>query len=892
MLVPIKWLNSFVDTQNIPFNELVDKISECGNEVDSVAEYPCQGVVTALVESKEKHPNADTLAVCVVFDGSERHNVVCGAPNVDAGQIIAFAPIGAKLPEMVLRKVKIRGIESQGMICSKGELGFPVTDESEDGIWVLGTQHQGTQHQGTQHQGAQHQDAQHQGTQHQDAQHQGTQHQDAQHQGARGNSNTVETIPLGLDVAEMYGIGGAVLDIGLTPNRGDCLSIRGMAREVHAIFGVPMVHAYNNLIATMAEASHSVSSGVPAYTVEDGAAERYLLAKVTGVSVGESSALVQARLHGCGIRPINSIVDTTNYVMMELGQPMHAFDADHIEGGITVRLSGEGEQVVTLDGAERNVPTGVPVIADAKGIIAIAGVMGGLRGSVSATTTNILLESAVFPPNLVRRSAKVLGLSTDSSHRFERGIDLSTTDVALRYAIALLSTNGTEYAYCNHTGQEFTLPPKPVIRFDENFIPALLGADDITHDRITANLEKLGYGVERENGQYAVTVPYHRMETARYSADIAEEVVRMYGINNLPNKLPKLFAKATALPKGFQDRRNISSALIHQGFFEVITYPFIKKGTVALFAEKDGNEPEPLTLRNPISEDMKVMRTTMVSNLVTTFVNNFNQGVRWGKLFEFGSVYTRKDSSTADSSTVQNNTNANNGEGMQVDEEPRLGLLSYGDEHFASYPFTNKDTKAEVQFFVLKGVVTRVFATLGADVEFNTTNTPKFLHPGRACNVILKGKFQGGKEGVVVGTIGELHPSVAKECDAPHGVVVAEMYTHLATSLMKKRVSKFKSFLRTPDIRKDIAVAVDETTHFGDLAQTITKVKLGNGLKVVDVYLIDEYRDKKMLEGKRSITIRIMLNAGESTPTDAHLSEGMDRVVQALADNNDAVLRQ
>ncbi len=847
MLVPIKWLNSFVDTRDIPFNELVDRVSECGNEVDSVAEYPCQGVVTALVESKVKHPDADTLAVCVVFDGAQRHNVVCGAPNVDAGQIVAFAPIGAKLPEMVLRKVKIRGIESQGMICSKGELGLPVTDESEDGIWVLGTH---------------------------------THHHDT----SNNNNGDAETVPLGLDVAEMFAIGGAVLDIGLTPNRGDCLSIRGMAREVHAIFDTPMKHAYEDVIASMPEASQSIAGGVPTYTIEGGAADRYLLAKVAGVSVGESPTLIQARLHGCGIRPINNIVDTTNYVMLELGQPMHAFDADHIEGEITIRLSGEGERVVTLDGAERSVPAGVPVITDTKGIIAIAGVMGGLRGSVSSSTTNILLESAVFPPSLVRRSAKVLGLSTDSSHRFERGIDISTTDVALRYAIALLSTSGAEYAYCNNAGSEFVLPPKPVIQFDEEFIPSLLGADDITHEQITANLEKLGYGVARENGRYAVTVPYHRMETARYSADIAEEVVRLYGINNLPNKLPKLFAKATALPQGFQDRRNISSALIHQGFFEIITYPFIKSETVTLFAEKRGTELEPMTLRNPISEDMKVMRTTMVANLVTTFVANFNQGVRWGKLFEFGSVYRHENNTT-----TQNNNSS--GEGLKVDEEPRLGLLAYGDEHFATYPFTNKDTKTEVQFFVLKGVVTRVLAALGADAEFNTTDTPDFLHPGRACNVILKGKFPGGKEGVVVGIIGELHPNVAQKCDAPDGVVVAEIYTQLATSLIKKRVPKFKTFLRTPDIRKDITVVVDETTPFGDLVQTISKVKMGNGLKVVDVYLIDEYRNEKVLQGKRSITIRMMLNAGESTPTDTHLNEGMDRVVQALADSNNAVLR-
>lgn len=777
------WLRTLINP-SLDSASLSHQLTMAGLEVEALAPVapPFNAVVVAQILSAEKHPNADRLQVCRVdVGGPEPLQIVCGAPNARAGLKTACALVGAKLPGFEIKRAKVRGVESLGMMCSAKELGM---ESAADGILEF-----------------------------------------------------PDDAPIGQSVREYLDLDDQLFTLKLTPNRGDCLSIHGVAREVAAITGavadLPVARA---VTATVSDAPQ-ITIAVPA------ACPRYCGRIVRGVnSAAVTPDWMQRRLARSGVRALHPVVDITNYVLLELGQPMHAFDLAKVHGGLTVRLATAGETLDLLNGQTVKLDTDTLLIADTAGPVALAGIMGGQGTAVDTTTTDIVLEAAHFTPAAIAGRARRYALSTDSSHRFERGVAVDLPRQAMERATQLvLEICGGEAGPIQEAG------PGAVAREPIRFRPArarkLLG---ITLDDagMAAHFARLGLAVNRDMEVWQVQAPTHRFDL-NIEVDLIEEIARLEGYDRLPMVFPSGEARMRPAP---EDQRGVAASktrLVARGWQEVITYSFIDPADAALFS----GDAAPITLLNPIASPMSVMRASLLPGLVQTLRHNLNHGQERLRIFEVGRCFTS----------------------MEATDQPlRVAGLLYG----AALPEQWGVVTRPADFFDLKAEVEAVAAP--QVLSFRNASHPA-LHPAQSACLYLDDQ--------AVGWIGALHPRLVQTLGLARTPLVFEM--DLA-ALATVSLPQYSGVARLPDVRRDLAVLVDENLAVGVVLDTL-RAHLPAAVTAVDLF--DVYRGKGLPEGKKSLAFKILLQHTEKTFTDAEIDALIGQVLNVLADSFGAVLR-
>lgn len=782
MKVSLSWLQDFVDLSGIDPVELADRLTMSGLEVEAVhVGQKVEGVVTAYVEHAEKHPDADKLSLCRVRDGEEVLQVVCGAPNVRTGLTIAFARVGAKLPGgFAIKKAKIRGTESFGMICSESELGI---SEESNGIMEL-----------------------------------------------------PEGTPLGVDVNELLGLGDSTLEISITPNRSDCLSMVGVARDIAALYGRTLKQE-----TFKAAETGGAASALSSVTVLDKEkCPMYFGRIIKGVTVQPSPFWMQNRLRAVGVRPINNVVDVTNYVLYSFGQPLHTFDLRMVEGGIIVRNAEEGEKIQTLDGKERSLNSNMLVIADTKKVLAVAGVMGGEHSGIMPDTTDVFLECACFKPESIRMTARRLGMSSDSSYRYERGIDAGNTPNMVEYAANLIQQVAGGTILSGVLNDAWTPAVPCTVTASVSWINSFLGTK-ISREEMVDILVRLGMGVAGAGDELLVTVPTARVDIER-QVDIAEEVARVYGYNNIETSVPVIEADGQRMHPLLRERMLLSQSLMGFGFNEAVNYSFMNDDYLSMFDEKERF----VYLMNPLSEDWNALRTMVFPGVISTLKTNWNQGFRNLRVFEFATSFVKS--------------------GNQLPyEEQRLSLGLMGD--FWPLSWAGKDNGVD-PFYFLKGVVENITSRYKLSVTFERSKR-HFMHPGKSAEVMLNG--------VSIGFFGELHPELQEKADLKEKAYIAELFFErmVEACTFGFRYSKFSRF---PFVYKDISLLVPKTADAAELRKEAVAVSP----LIDDVVLFDVYSGKGIDEGERSLTYRIWFSDATKTLTDEETNGVTAEVVAKL----------
>ena len=787
-----QWLRTWVNP-DVSRDELVARLSMTGLEVDSVtpAAGEFSGVVVGEILSAEQHPDADKLRVCRVSNGSEEFQVVCGAPNARAGIKVPFAMVGAVLGEdFKIKKAKLRGVESFGMLCSAAELQI---SEDHDGLYELP--------------------------------------QDA---------------PVGQSVREYLGLDDAIIEVDLTPNRGDCLSIAGLAREVGANYGAAVTRVE---VAPVAAVHDDVR---PVELVAAEACPRYLGRVIRNVDLSRATPLwMVERLRRSDIRSIDAVVDITNYVMLELGQPMHAFDLAEIKGGIRVRLAEEGEKLVLLDGQEISLRADTLVIADHERPLAMAGIMGGEHSGVSENTRDLFLESAFFDTIAIAGKARGYSLHTDSSHRFERGVDWQLQREAMERATALiLEIVGGEPGPIVEAAEQGALPTLKQITLRNERITQMLGMQMSEAD-VVGYLKGLGLGVSAQaEGQWQVDVPSHRFDIS-IEVDLIEELARLYGHNRLPVSAPTAALTLAGKPETRGELPALRRLLVARGYHEAITYSFIEPGLSKQFEP----QVEPLALANPISSDMAVMRPSLWPGLSKAVQYNQNRQQGRVRLFESGQRFIPA------------------AEGLQ--QEVMLSGIVTGSRQ----PEGWANGAEKIDFFDVKADVEAILAQSAAGVtfRFEPVEHPA-LHPGQSAR-ILNGDEQ-------VGLMGALHPQLVADLDLNGPVFVFEL---ALAKICQGQLPRFEELSRYPEVRRDIALVVDRTVLAEDLLSCI-RAEAGAHLK--NLRLFDVYEGKGIDPHRKSMAIGLTLQDSSRTLTDDEVNAVMDRVLQSLEQGFNATLRK
>lgn len=794
MLVSLKWLSKYVDMQNLAPEELAEKITRSGIEVDAVIDRS-QGmtnVVVGHVVAKEKHPEADKLNVCQVDVGEEQYQqIVCGAPNVDAGQKVIVALPGAKLPGGIkIKKAKLRGQESNGMICSLQELGVEgrvVPKAYAEGIYVL----------------------------------------------------PADAVP-GTDALELLGLRDIVLELGLTPNRSDALSMLGVAYEVAAILSTDVKLPEINY-ARSAEKAEDVLK----LRVEDTEVNPLYAAKVVkNVKVAESPLWLQHYLMAAGVRPHNNVVDITNYILMEYGQPLHAFDYDKLSTGeIVTRAAKDGEKITTLDDIERTLQPHHYVITNGEEAEAVAGVMGGAKSEVSESTTTVVIESAYFAGASVRRTSKDLSLRSDSSARFEKGVDPNRVLVAAERAAQLLAElAGGEVLDGTVVVDELDKSPSRVV-VSPDFINTRLGMKISLEDMLSI-LNRLQFDVEAANGLLIIDAPTRRQDI-KIEEDIVEEIARMYGYDEIPMTLPHSGEQVGGLSTYQTKRRIVRNVMEGAGLYQAVTYSLTSAEASQQFALK---AEETTKLLMPMSEERSTLRQSLIPHLVEAASYNVARKVDAVALYEIGSVFLGQ---TAEELPF---------------EEEHLALVLTGRWIDNAW----QGEKKNVDFFVAKGIVEAVFSKLGltAHVAYEKAVIDG-LHPGRTANVLLNGEK--------VGIIGQLHPTEQKKSGVKE-TYVAELNLHAILGTEVEDLV-YKSVPRYPAITRDIALELDRATPAGEIVTIIREA----GTKLLkDVKVFDLYEGEKIAANKKSVAFSLTYLDPDHTLTDEEVVAAHNKVLQAL----------
>lgn len=815
MKVSTEWLSDYISLENVVAEELAEQITRSGIEIDSVLKRSpgVSQVVVGYVKSKEKHPDADKLNVCTIDAGlGEDLQIVCGAKNVDAGQKVPVALVGAKLPGgLEIKKAKLRGVASQGMICSAKELGLNekfVPKDQQEGILVL-----------------------------------------------------PEDTEIGVPINGVLGLDDEVLDFDLTPNRSDCLSMLGAAYEVGAILGreVKVPEPEKKLIEVSEPASNHIKVHVEAGELCNHYAVRYF----SNVKIGPSPQWMQNRLAAAGVRPINNIVDITNYVMMEYGQPLHAFDADQIAGGsIGVRQAVQGETLVTLDGQERKLEAGALLITDGENKpVGLAGVMGGLNSEVTDSTVNIVLESAYFDGGTVRKTSRQLGLRSEASLRFEKEVDPNRVIPALNRAAGLIAVYAGGTVHHGIVESVAQRPQERKITLSLSKLNGYLGTD-ISMLEVKTIFNRLNFESAEGNGEIEVIVPTRRGDITR-DVDLIEEIARLHGYANIPTTAIEGPTTPGAYTKEQFLRRSLRSLLTHGGWQEVISYSFTHETSIHLFPGLSGGS-RGVKLAMPMSEDRSVLRTSTLPQLMDIAAYNRNRKQDNLAVFEIGSVFWTEEEKLT----------------RQPKELPVLGFLLTGLRQEKQWNITAD----RVDFFDMKGAVESVTEYLGLKDQLTyEADSPEGFHPGRSASIYLL----GGKEKVRVGVLGQLHPDLQREKDLDD-TYVAEL---LLEPLYRRSEStiEYSELPRFPSVERDIAVVVDSEVEAGALIKTIQSTA-GELLTAVQVF--DVFTGSKLGDNKKSVAISMVYRHKERTLTEEDITTVHDRVLDALEQTFAAELRK
>ncbi|HOA97333.1 MAG TPA: phenylalanine--tRNA ligase subunit beta [Acetivibrio saccincola] len=795
MKAPISWLKDYVDI-DIETREFANKMTMSGSKVEGIE---VQGeeinkVVVGKILSIEKHPDADKLQVCKVDVGNEVIQVVTGADNVKEQDLIPVALSGATLSGGIkISKGKLRGVVSEGMMCSIEELGFTkedYPDAPENGIYII-----------------------------------------------------KQDYPLGTDIKEVLGLNDTILEFEITSNRPDCMSIIGLAREAAATLG----KEFRKPEIKLEEKGDEANKYATVEIKDPDLCPRYIARIVKDVKIEPSPKWMRDRLKAAGVRPINNIVDITNYVMLEYGQPMHAFDLSYLKGQkIIVRRARDGEEITTLDDVERKLDSSMLVIADENKAVAVAGVMGAENSEIREDTRTILFESANFEGSSVRTTAKKLGLRTEASARFEKGLDVQNTLLAINRAAQLVEELNAGVV-CKGIIDCYEKKQKErVLKFSPENINKLLGTNIPTEEMIKI-LKSLEFEVDEEN--LTVKVPSFRQDVER-EADLAEEVARFYGYNNIEPTL--LSGKSSTLgKKTFKQKVEdiIIDTMISCGLFEIYTYSFTSpKVFNKLKLPEESQLRNTIVIQNPLGEDFSIMRTTTIPEMLQVISTNYNRRVEEGAFFEKSFVYIPKGQPVEE----------------LPEEKPVLTLGMYG----------------EADFYTLKGVVEELFSVLGiTQYDFAPEKENPVFHPGRAAVVKINGEYAG--------TIGEIHPDVVEEFECPQRtyIGVIEIDKLVENAFLKP---EYKPLPKYPAVTRDISMLVKDEV----LVKEIEDILKQRGGKILEsIELFDVYKGEQVPEGMKSVAYSLTFRAADRTLTDEDVNKTMKKILDGLKKNINAELR-
>jgi phenylalanyl-tRNA synthetase beta chain len=802
MLVSLKKIREFVDFE-MSIEELDNTLTMLGLEVESIVDYNKKytGFYVAEVTECEKHPNADKLSVCQVNFGGDTVQVVCGAPNVRKGQKVVFGTIGAVVPNggFKLEKRKIRDVVSFGMICSQVELDL---GEESSGIWVL-----------------------------------------------------PEDAPVGMEFAKYYGLDDVVLEIGITPNKADCLSHLGIAREIAAKlnkkFRYPEIKVISN---------NENSENYASITIEDASiCPRYSARIIKNVKIQPSPNWLRNALTKLGIRPINAAVDVTNYVLYEMGQPLHAFDYNKIEGNkIIVRKAKKEEAFVTLDGKTRILDDYMIVIADEKKPIALGGVMGGENSEITDDTTDILLESAYFNPSLIRKTSKILGLSSDSSYRFERGVDIENVIPALNRAAVLIA----ELCGGEIVGSEIDVYPEPVklkeiaLRFER--ARKIIGCD-ISNDFMLQVFENLGFEKIEQTSEYVKYRIPHRRNDIFEEIDLIEEVARFYNYDNIePNYVSSITFSESIVDDNLQIsplKNKIRHFIVSNGFTEILTQNMVDTRSAEIFTSN------PVKIANPLGEELSIMRPSIVPSILKTINLNIRYGNTNLKIFEIGKIFKHTDDNKALLP------------GYEEREILAISLIG------KTFPKQWSEKERPFDFYDLKGFVEDFADFLRLPISFSKIDSDGIYSPNS-----LKIEL----DNYTIGYCGYVNRGILKNYDIEEDVLLAEIDFSQITHY-KTVENKYEPVSPFPTVDRDLAFIVDESTEAKSL---LDEIRSNGGKLLSNVLIFDVYAGKNIPEGKKSLAFSLIFSSSERTLTDEEVDSTINQIIKAVENKFNAQLRK
>jgi phenylalanyl-tRNA synthetase beta chain len=789
MRVPLSWLRQFIAIDKTPI-EMAKILTLLGLEVEAIEqmEPSFEGVVVGRVISSEKHPNADSLQLASVFDGKDTYQVVCGAPNCRAGIKVAFARIGATLSDeegkpFKIKKAKLRGVESSGMLCSGAELKL-----SDDGNGII---------------------------------------------------ELDDSLVEGSDFAAICR--EVVLEVGLTPNLGHCACILGIARELSASTGVPI---QTPSVKIKEESSLPIQQQAKVEIIDQENCTRYATRVIKGVKIAPSPQWLQRRLELSGLRPINNVVDVTNYVLLEYGHPLHAFDYDKLAGhSIIVRSASEGEKFTTLDGKERSLSKGMLVISDEKEAVAIAGVMGGQNKEVTNDSVNILLESAYFNPRSVRRTSKKLGLQTDASRRFERGVDPNNVLLALDRAADLiqqLAGGAVAQGVIDIKLSDFA---EKVIVCRVNRVSELLGVS-LSAGEIESIFHRLGFKTKTERDRIHVTIPTYRNDITA-EIDLVEEVARLYGYNNISTNETRFESSNLASAPIFLFERETRNRLIAEGLQEFLTCDLIGPKLFSYIGENFFPENNLVKVLNPVSVEQSILRPSMLPGLLELVKYNFDHQNHDVMGFEIGRIHFKESEE-------------------QFKEQSVVGIIMTG----KSDPHHWDIKPSDVDFYDLKGVVENVMHEFGIEHLHFDPSKLKIFHSGRQATI---------KSGnVVVGSMGEVHPAITRRLDVPQRIYYAEFNLH---DLIPLRVptQKMIPIPVYPGSERDWTITLKEETTNNEVFNVLEQI---DSPILEEVSLLDIYRSDRLGKERKNVTLRFIYRDPQKTVSQEEVDAEHAKVTQ------------
>ncbi|HEX5463635.1 MAG TPA: phenylalanine--tRNA ligase subunit beta [Burkholderiales bacterium] len=777
------WLRTFVDPP-LTRGQLADALTMAGLEVEAVeaAAAEFDGVVVGEVLAVEPHPNADRLHVCKVNVGTAAPlDIVCGAPNVQPGIKVPAALVGAHLPNTTIRPVKMRGVESRGMLCSARELGL---SDDHGGLLVL-----------------------------------------------------AQETPAGTDIRHHLDLDDRIFTLKLTPNRGDCLSVRGIAREVAAITGAELSGL------EIRPVSQAIEDWLDVRVADTAACPRYCgrVIKTVNARAVTPPWMVQ-RLERGGVRAISALVDITNYVMLELGQPLHAFDLAGIDSEIQVRFARAGETLALLNEQTVELTPDLLVIADRSRPLALGGIMGGSQSAVGEDTQDIFLESAFFAPDVIKGKSRELGFGSEASHRFERGVDFGATTRALERATALVLEicGGRAGPVTEACGE---LPRRDPVTMRLARARRVLGID-IDAGKVADILRRLGLPFQQNEENFSVTPPSYRFDLT-IEEDLIEEVARIYGYDNIPVTAPQAAVTMLPSPEGSREVNDLRYLLVQRDYQEIVSYSFVDEQWERDFCDN----PAPVALRNPIASQMSVMRSSLVGNLVNCLLFNLARRQARVRLFEVGRCFVNEG----------------------PDGQPlRIGGIAFG----AAAPEQWGIKPRPIDFFDMKSDVE---ALCSPDTPHFEAATHPAFHPGRCARILIAGG--------AAGWIGELHPRLQQKYDLPTAPMIFEMD---AESLTRRTVPAYSEISRFPQVRRDLAVIVEDEISVQTLLDALQQ---GASPLISDIGLFDVYRGKGVDAGKKSLAFRVLLQDTRKTLIDEEVDAAVSGIVRILSEQFGATLR-